>query len=78
MRLTFVARKDDGRYGPAYARYIAIGGNNFLSNAWRVRSEANPQNALLRVAEGFAGRMAVNTFEEFWPNVKTRAFARHN
>jgi hypothetical protein len=70
VRLTFVARKKDGSYGPAYARYIAIGGNNFLSNTWRVHSEANLQDALLRTAEGFAGRLAVNAFEEFWPHRK--------
>jgi hypothetical protein len=78
VRLTFVARREDGSYGPAYARYIAIGGNNILSNTWRVRSEANLQNALLRTAEGFAGRMALNVFEEFWPDVKKRVFHNHN
>jgi hypothetical protein len=78
VRLTFVARRDDGNYGPAYARYMAVAGNNFLSNTWRVQSEANVQNALLRTAEGFAGRMAVNAFEEFWPNVKERVFHSHN
>lgn len=78
VRLTFVARRDDGSYGPAYARYMAIGGNNFLSNTWRVHSEANVQNALLRTAEGFAGRMAINAFEEFWPNFKKRLFHKHN
>jgi hypothetical protein len=77
-RLTFVARRDDGSYGPAYARYMAIAGNNFISNTWRVHSEANVQNALLRTTEGFAGRMALNAFEEFWPNVKERVFHRHN
>ena len=78
VRLTIVARRDDGSYGPAYARYIAIGGNNILSNTWRVHSEANLQNALLRTVEGFAGRMAVNVFEEFWPNVKKRVFHNQN
>jgi hypothetical protein len=78
LRLTFVARKDDGSYGPAYARYVAIGGSNFLSNTWRAQSEANVHDALLRTAEGFAGRMAVNAFEEFWPDFKMRAFHKHD
>jgi hypothetical protein len=69
-RLTFLTRHDDGNYGPAYARYIAISGNNFLSNAWRVQSESNTHDAILRTAEGFAGRMAANAFEEFWPDLK--------
>ena len=71
-------RHDDGSFGPAYARYLAISGNNFLSNTWRIHSEANVQDALLRTAEGFAGRMAVNAFEEFWPEVKRRVFHPRN
>ena len=31
-----VARHNDSSFGPAYARVIAIAGNNFLSNMWRV------------------------------------------
>ena len=77
VRLTFAARKSDGRYGLAYARYLAIGGSNFLSDSWRPQSEANAHDALLRTAEGFAGRMAVNVFEEFWPDFKRRVFERH-
>jgi hypothetical protein len=78
VRLTFMARLDDGGYGPAYARYIAVAGNNFLSNTWRVHSEANTHDALLRTAEGFAGRMTINAYEEFWPSVKKSVFHRHD
>lgn len=76
VRLTFVARRPDGNFSPAYARYIAVSGNNFLSNSWRVDSEANNHDAVLRTLEGFAGRMASNAFEEFWPDVKSHIF--HN
>jgi hypothetical protein len=78
VRLTFVARHEDGVYGPAYARYMAVAGNNFLSNSWRVQSESNVHDALLRTAEGFAGRMTINAFEEFWPTVKKRVFGGHD
>jgi hypothetical protein len=74
IRLTFVARHNDASFGPAIARYIGITGNNFLSNSWRVRSEANIHDAILRTGEGFAGRMAANAFEEFWPAVKQHLF----
>jgi len=78
VRLTFLARGENGVFGPAYARYFAISGSNFLSNAWRVRSEANTRAALLRSSEGFAGRIAANGFAEFWPDVKGYVFhARH-
>jgi len=73
-QLTFVARRNDGSFGPAYARYVAFVGSNFLSNTWRVPSEANPQDALVRASEGFAGRMAQNVLAEFWPDIKKRVF----
>ncbi|HKM81220.1 MAG TPA: hypothetical protein VJY15_09705 [Candidatus Acidoferrum sp.] len=73
-RLTFAARHDDGSFGPAYARTIAVFASNFLSNAWRAHSEANAQGALLRASGGFAGRMAANAFEEFWPDIKRLVF----
>jgi hypothetical protein len=77
-RLTFFARNESGRVEPAYARYIGIVGSNFLSNTWRVHSEANAEDALLRSSEGFAGRMAANAFEEFWPDVKRYIRHKHN
>jgi hypothetical protein len=70
VRQTFVARHNDGAYGLAYARYMAITGNNFLSNTWRVPSEANTHAALVRIGEGFAGRIVANAFKEFWPDLK--------
>jgi hypothetical protein len=76
VRLTFMARREDGSYGPAYARYLAISGNNILSDSWRVRSEDNLQCTLVRTAAGFAGRMASNAFEEFWPSMKWRVFRK--
>jgi hypothetical protein len=74
VRLTFAARGGDGAFKPAYARYMAILGSNFVSNTWRVGSEAHTQDALLRASNGFAGRMAANAFEEFWPDVKRVVF----
>jgi hypothetical protein len=70
VRQTFVARHNDGAYGLAYARYMAIAGNNFLSKTWRVPSEANTHAALVRIGEGFAGRIVSNAFKEFWPDLK--------
>jgi hypothetical protein len=76
--LTFAARGHGGRFGPAYARYMAIFGDNFLSNSWRVHSEANSHDALLRASEGFGGLMVANAFEEFWPDIKKRVFHKGN
>jgi hypothetical protein len=65
VRMTFVAGNR-----PAYARYIATAGNNFLSNTWREKSEADTEHAVQRIAWGFLGRMASNAFAEFWPSVR--------
>jgi hypothetical protein len=67
--LTFRAYHPDGERYPAYARYVATAGNNFLSNTWRVQSEADWQHALLRTAEGFGGRALSNAFSEFVPEI---------
>ena len=67
--LTFRAYQKDGERHPAYARYVAVAGNNFLSNTWRVPSEDDWDNALLRTAEGFGGRALSNAFSEFFPQV---------
>jgi hypothetical protein len=74
IRLTFVARRRDASFAPAYARFIGVTGNNFLSNTWRADSEANNHDAALRTLEGIAGRMAGNAFEEFWPDVESHVF----
>jgi hypothetical protein len=74
MQRTFSTRSGNGRLVPAYARFLGIVGGNFLSNTWRVPSEANSRDALLRSSEGFAGRMMANAFHEFWPDLKKYAF----
>lgn len=76
VTMTFLAHGRDGEVMPAYARYIATPGNNFLSNTWRVDSEATTQAALVRTALGFAGLMGKNAFAEFWPDVQRRIFHR--
>jgi hypothetical protein len=77
VKQTFYARRSDANFDPAYARFIAVFGNNFLSNTWRAQSEANNRDAAIRSLEGFAGRMASNAFEEFWPDLKSRVFHGH-
>jgi hypothetical protein len=69
-------RRPDGNFVPAFARFIALPGNNFLSNAWRPDSKANIHDALLRTPEGFAGHMGGNAWKEFWPQAKRYIFRR--
>ena len=75
--MTVTARGRDGDLHPAYARYIAIGGGNFLSNTWRPESQETVGSALSRVGLGFAGHAAGNAFLEFWPDIKRIALRRH-
>jgi hypothetical protein len=74
--MTFLAHNRQGALMPAYARYGATAGNNFLSNTWRADSEAGNGDALLRTLYGFAGLMGKNAFIEFWPDIKTRVFRK--
>jgi hypothetical protein len=76
VKWTVLAPGDDGELRPAWARYAAISGTNFLSNTWRERSEADTSHALERTLYGFAGRLAGNAWEEFWPSVKRKLFHR--
>jgi hypothetical protein len=68
---TFFTRRSDGNFEPAYARFLAISGSNFLSNTWRANSEADTAHALARTGYGFAGAMGSNAFREFWPSVRS-------
>jgi hypothetical protein len=74
VRMTFLAPNESGRTRPAYARYLGITSNDFLSNTWRADSEATGRDASVRVAIGFLGRMGSNVFAEFWPDVGHRLF----
>ncbi len=76
VKMTFMAQNRDGQVIPAYARFIAIPGSNFLSNAWRAPGDDEAGNAAVRTGLGFLGRMGSNTFDEFWPDVKRKIFRR--
>jgi hypothetical protein len=73
---TFTAHNRQGQVMPAFARYVATPGNNFLSNTWRVESEATNRAAALRTVWGFVGLMSKNAFTEFWPDLKQKAFVK--
>jgi hypothetical protein len=74
--LSVAARNRQGQLMPAYARYIAIPGNNFLANTWRVSSESTTNDALARTGYGFLSEIASNAWSEFWPDVKRLVFKK--
>lgn len=69
---TFVAPARDGRLRPAWARYAAKTGKNYIENAWMPPSAHTTRQMLIRTAQGFSGRMLGNLWEEFWPDVRRR------
>ena len=74
--MTVMARGSDGRLHVGYARAVAVTGSNFLSNTWRVPSDATNEKALERTATGYLGRLGSNAFAEFWPSVQRYVFKR--
>jgi len=77
LEQAFVTRRRDGHFAPAYARYMAVTGSNFLSNTWRPNSEADSYHAGLRTLEGFGGVLGGNTWSEFWPSIRDRMFHKN-
>ncbi len=72
IKMSFMATNREGKTIPAYARFIAIPGSNFMSNTWRVDSEAKASDAGVRTLLGFLGRMSGNAFTEFWPDLRKK------
>jgi hypothetical protein len=75
-KMTFLAVNRDGKEMPAYSRFIAIPGSNFLSNAWRAPGDDSADRAAIRTGIGFLGRFGSNVFDEFWPDFKQKLFHR--
>lgn len=74
--MTFASRNRSGKLMPAYARYVAIPGSNFLGNTWRVSSEATTGAALTRTGYGVLAEISSNAWNEFWPDVKRIVFKK--
>jgi len=76
IKMTYMAENRDGGLMPAYARFLALPGSNFLSNSWRADSDATLSHASIRTGLRFLGRLGTNSFDEFWPDVRQRLFHR--
>jgi hypothetical protein len=71
-RMVVLAPYRDGTVRPAWGRYAGNVVNNVLENAWLPPSITTPPQTVLRCASGFAGRLAGNLWEEFWPDIRER------
>jgi hypothetical protein len=65
IRMTFMATNRSGNAMPAYSRYIALTGSNFLFNEWMPTSQATASQALVRTGLSFLSRMSENAYKEF-------------
>jgi hypothetical protein len=72
IKMTYMAENHNGDLKPAYARFMALPGSNFLSNSWRADSDATLSHASIRTGLRFLGRLGNNTFDEFWPDVRQK------
>ena len=77
FKMTYMATNRDGQLRPAYARFIAIPGSNFLSNSWRP-DNATVGAALSRTGFGFLGHFGGNVFNEFWPDFARKVFRKRS
>jgi hypothetical protein len=76
IKMVGVTHNRSGDEMPAYARFIAMPGAVFLSNAYRPDSENKTNDALGRLGTSIGTRFLHNVAVEFWPDVKQRMF-RH-
>jgi hypothetical protein len=70
LKRTFMSTDRSGHAMPAYAAFLAVPANSFLSNQWRPDSEANVHAAVARIPGGFIDRLIGNAFAEFWPDLR--------
>lgn len=76
FRMTFIAHDRDGNQMPAYARYVAIPGSAFITNAWRPDSQTQLRDALGRISISLMSRVIGNAFSEFGPDLRRRFFGK--
>jgi hypothetical protein len=72
FKTVLLSPRRDGRLAPAWGRYAANTFNNVIENAWLPPSITTPGQTVLRCVSGFAGRLAGNLWDEFWPDVRQR------
>lgn len=75
---TFMDRYRGGEYRPAFARFIAIGGGNYVNNYWHPAGETSNLDIEERIGTGFASKLGSNIFKEFWPDVRSHVLPHHD
>ena len=75
MKTVVLAPRPDGHLGPAWGRYAGAVGSNVVKNAWLPSRLTTPKQTARRIAADLVGRLAMNMWSEFGPDLRRR-FAR--
>lgn len=74
LTMAVMNRTEDGKFTPAYGRWIALPAANMISNGWRPESERTAARTFSRIPMAFAGQAVANAFTEFWPEIRRHVF----
>jgi hypothetical protein len=72
MKTVVLAPRSDGHLAPAWGRYAGDVGSNVVKNAWLPSRLTTPKETARRIAAGLVGRLAMNMWHEFGPDLRRR------
>jgi hypothetical protein len=72
MKTVVLAPRSDGHLAPAWGRYAGTVGSNVVKYAWLPSRLTTSKETARRVAAGLLGRLAMNLWEEFGPDLRRR------
>jgi hypothetical protein len=72
IKTVVLAPRSDGHLGPAWGRYAGTVGSNVAQNAWLPSRLTTPKETARRIAAGLVGRLAMNMWQEFGPDLRRR------
>jgi len=71
-KMAVMARNGRGEIVPAYARYISVPTNAFLTRSWRPESQRDMSTTVMRIPLSFVDRLISNSVTEFWPDIRKK------
>jgi hypothetical protein len=72
IRYTFTSGTDDGKFMPAYSRFIGAYGAAFVSRSWHPARYHTFGSGLKTGTTSLGIDLGMNLLREFWPDVKKR------
>jgi hypothetical protein len=72
MKTVVLAPRADGHLAPAWGRFAGAVGSNVVANAWLPSRLTTSKETARRVAAGLIGRLAMNLWVEFGPDLRSR------